>query len=385
MIAAAKLEPEQNTHDLTLEQWQNLFIQWHFWLTALEKKEFQAIFDHETYSVIPWHHRVTLGEFKHREKINLQRLVNNYYRDQTNTQNFQQLHHQLQQKLHITLKKLRQKADTFASRLKQSKGADLCRKQGDLLMSYLHEWRVGMTEIILTDFESEQPLKISLKPDKNAVQNAQSFYKQHQKLKRASQVVQPLLDEVQAEIHYLEQIEASLEQLVNYQNPDDLETLQEIREELIQQNYLSTNREVNQKKELSKPHIYPTPSGGELWIGRNNQQNDHLTFRVANDYDLWFHSQEIPGSHVLLRLPPGAVPDDQDLQWAADFAAYFSRAKQSEQVPVVYTQPKNVYKPKGTKPGMCIYKRETILWGQPQRAIQAIATQARQEKTVLSN
>jgi predicted ribosome quality control (RQC) complex YloA/Tae2 family protein len=83
---------------------------------------------------------------------------------------------------------------------------------------------------------------------------------------------------------------------------------------------------------------------------------------------LWFHSQEIPGSHVLLRLEPGSVAEDVDLQFAADFAAYYSRASQSEQVPVVYTAPKNVYKPKGAKPGMVVYKQEKILWGRPQIA-----------------
>lgn len=376
MILAAGLDPQQNTAELTLEQWKNVFTQWHFWLRSLEKKDFQAVLSGDTYSVIAWQAKTeSQGDQIH---LPLQSLINDYYRDRINTQNFQQLHHQLQQKLNIILKKLRQKADTFSDRLEQSTGADLWRKQGDLLMTYLHEWRVGMTEIFLTDFESNQPLKISLQPDKNAVQNAQSCYKQHQKLKRANQVVQPLLAEVNGEIHYLEQIEASLEQLSDYQEPGDLEALQEIREELIQQNYLLAHRDTRQKKEISQPHIYPTPSGGELWIGRNNQQNDHLTFRVANDYDLWFHSQEIPGSHVLLRLSPGTVPDEADLQWAADFAAYFSRAKQSEQVPVVYTQPKNVYKPKGTKPGLCIYKRETILWGQPQRARLAIAAQGPQ-------
>ena len=82
-----------------------------------------------------------------------------------------------------------------------------------------------------------------------------------------------------------------------------------------------------------------------------------------------FHTQEIPGSHVLLRLDPGAVPDKADLQFTADLAAYYSRARQSEQAPVIYTEPKLVYKPKGAKPGIAIYKQETVIWGNPQRAL----------------
>jgi predicted ribosome quality control (RQC) complex YloA/Tae2 family protein len=98
-------------------------------------------------------------------------------------------------------------------------------------------------------------------------------------------------------------------------------------------------------------------------VGRNNFQNDRLTFRIATQYDLWFHTQEIPGSHVLLSLEPGAVASDADLQAAANLAAYYSKARLSEQVPVVYTEPKHVYKPKGAKPGMAIYKHEQVIWG----------------------
>jgi predicted ribosome quality control (RQC) complex YloA/Tae2 family protein len=106
-------------------------------------------------------------------------------------------------------------------------------------------------------------------------------------------------------------------------------------------------------------------------VGRNNRQNDLLISTVATDYDLWFHTQEIPGSHVLLRLGAGQVPSETDLQFVADVAAYFSRARQSDQVPVIYTQPRHVYKPKGARPGMVIYKHETVVWGQPQRLRQS--------------
>jgi predicted ribosome quality control (RQC) complex YloA/Tae2 family protein len=209
---------------------------------------------------------------------------------------------------------------------------------------------------------------IPLNPEKNGVQNAQNLYKQHQKLKRAKQAVQPLLDEVSIEIQYLEQVSASLSGLEQYQTPDDLQTLEEIRDELIEQNYFESQPRLKNSTDESKPYRYLMPSGSEIWIGRNNRQNDILTFRTAGDYDLWFHTQEIAGSHVLLRLQPGSVPDESELQLAADWATYFSQSRQSAQVPVVYTKPKYVYKPKGGKPGMVIYKQEQVLWGFPERA-----------------
>lgn len=177
--------------------------------------------------------------------------------------------------------------------------------------------------------------------------------------------------EVKGEIDYLEQVEAALSQLEKYHNAEDLQTLEEIQEELIQQRYLNDPEYGRSSKtqEESHPYRFRTPNGFELLIGRNNRQNDELTFRIAGDYDLWFHTQEIPGSHVLLRLEPGAVAEEADLQFVADLAAYYSRSRQSDRVPVIYTEPKHVYKPKGAKPGVAIYKQERVIWGRPQQAV----------------
>jgi predicted ribosome quality control (RQC) complex YloA/Tae2 family protein len=299
----------------------------------------------------------------------VQVLLNRYYGDRLNQEIFQQLHHQLRQKLNSLLQKLRQKAATFQQKLGQSDRADLYREQADLIMAYLHQWRPGMKSITLKNFTTNKPVTIPLNPEKNNIQNAQSLYKQHQKLKRTRAAVEPLLAEVVTEIQYLEQVQASLHQLENYQTPEDLQTLEEIQTELVEQKYVGI-KQLGQRHEPKESHPYrfASPSGFEIWIGRNNRQNDQLTFRQANDYDLWFHTQEIAGSHVLLRLTPGSVPEEADLQCCADYAAYYSQARQSQQVPVVYTQPKNLYKPKGAKPGMVVYKQEKVIWGCPQRA-----------------
>jgi predicted ribosome quality control (RQC) complex YloA/Tae2 family protein len=295
-------------------------------------------------------------------------LLNRYYTDELNQQQFTQLRHQLLQKLNNILAKLRLKARTFQERLQQSDRAEQSRQQADLLMAHLHLWKPGMKSITLNDFESGNPVTIALDPEKNAVQNAQSLYKRHQKLKRARSAVEPLLKEVETEIYYLEQVEATPIQLDAYNTPEDLQTLEEIRDELIQQHYLDTSEQRSRSdNNTSMPYSYRSPSGFELLIGRNNRQNDQLTFRTAVDYDLWFHTQEIPGSHGLLRLEPGAAAEETDLQFAADLVSYYSRARQSDRVPVVYTEPKHVYKPRGAKPGMAIYKHERIIWGCPQQ------------------
>jgi len=363
MVKVAGLDPEQSTDSLNANDWQRLFSRWQEWLQALDKSQFHPGWTAEGYTVIGWN--------LIQPATNIQDLLNRYYTQQLNQQEFSQLRHQLSQKLNHLLEKLRLKLGTFEERLQQSDHADYYRQQADLLMAHLQDWQPGMKSITLSDFESGNPVAIALDPEKNAIQNAQSLYKRAAKLKRARAAVEPLLAEVQQEIEYLEQVEAAITQIDRYQTSEDLEALKEIREELIQQGYLEEpeyGRRSANTAFSTNFHRYRTPSAFELLIGRNNQQNDQLTFRLAGDYDLWFHAQEIPGSHVLMRVEPGAVPDEADLQFAADFAAYYSRSRQSDRVPVVYTEPKHVFKPKGAKPGIAVYNQERVIWGRPQQA-----------------
>lgn len=360
LLRLACINPKQSNDSLTPEQWLNLYQQWQKWLTILKTQKFSQGWTKEGYTVI--------GEGIIKSSDNTQQLLNDYYSYHSNQQKFQQLRHQIKQKLLNTLKKLSQKADTFTQRLQESDNADSYREKADLLMAYSHLWEVGMKTITLNDFSTGHPVTIALNPEQNAIQNAQKLYKQYQKLQRAKESIDPLLTQVKTEINYLQQVLASVEQIELYQTPLDLQSLTEIKEELVQENYLNDPQLKPNKnnQEISHPHKYYSPSGYEVLVGRNNRQNDQLTFRIAVEYDLWFHTQEIPGSHVLLRLSAGEIPDEKDLQFVANLAGYYSQARQSELVPVVYTKPKHIYKPKGAKPGMVIYKQETVIWGKPQ-------------------
>ena len=369
MIADAGLDPVQTTDTLSPSDWEKLFDRWQIWLKTLDRIDgyrFQPSLTANGYSVMGWGEEIV-------PVATVNQAIDTYYTQILSQETFNQLRHQLTQKLGAILAKLRVKAKTFTTRLQESTGADEYRAHADLLMAHLHEWQPGMKSIVLNDFETESPVTIKLEPEKNAIQNAQFLYKRHQKLKRAILAVTPLLAEVQAEIDYLEQVEASILQVQDARVNDMqelLQTLLEIKEELVNTGYLATPDRVA-KAELAEtqPHSLKTPSGFELLIGRNNRQNDRVTFKLATDYDLWFHAQEIAGSHGLLRIPPGAVAEEADLQFSANAVAYYSRARHSQAVAVVYTTPKNVYKPKGAKPGMVIYKHERILWGYPSKQL----------------
>jgi predicted ribosome quality control (RQC) complex YloA/Tae2 family protein len=367
LSAAAHLAPDQPADSLTQADWDRLFGVWQRWLLCLEKGDFSPGWVEGGYTVLDWQGIAPAAD--------VHRLLNDYYGGAIALQQFDRLKNQIQQRLRGAIDKLRQKASTFEQRLDQSAAADQYRQQADLLMAYSHQWQPGTTQLTVEDFDTGAPVAIAIDPDKTAIQQAQRLYKQHQKLRRAKDAVAPLLAEVRGELAYLEQVEAALTQMPIYGEPADLEALIDIRHELIQQGYMASPdyRPTDRRASEEGFRRLTTPDGFTVLVGRNNRQNDLLISTVATDYDLWFHTQEIPGSHLLLRLGAGQVPSDRDLAYVADLAAYFSRARQADQVPVVYTQPRHVYKPKGARPGMVIYKQETVLWGQPRRIEQQAA------------
>ena len=395
LLAIADLDGDKNVADLTRSEWEALYQAWQMWLTCIDKKQFYPHLEGKGYSLTPSlsHDSSPSIPLKKGENsppflrgaggdlkllLSVNEFCDRYYSQQTGQVAFQQLHQQISQAIQNQLTKLTIKENEFLDRLKLSTQADDFKDKADLLMAHLHLWEIGMKEIKLTDFHSEAPVIIPLDPTLNAAQNAQSFYKKHQKQKRAALAIAPLLESVQQEITYLEQVSTAVSLL----EQSELSALREIRAELAQQSYLKVTAEYaprtktnnkggknksnrTKQEEIPDCHRFTTPNGFEVWVGRNNYQNDLISFRIAGEYDLWLHAQEISGSHVLLRLPAGAIADDQDLQVAANYAAYYSRARQSDQVPVVCTIPKYVFKPKGAKPGMVVYTHEKILWGQP--------------------
>lgn len=364
MLEMADLSLDCTTDDLMSTDWQRLYERWQEWLQALHQERFKPGWRSQGYTVMGW------GVVQPASSV--QALLDQYYTDQRNQQIFDQLRHQISQRILTLQKKLNHKVQDFQSRLVLSEEADRDRQWADLLMAYGHEWQPGMTQILLPDFETHEPIAIPLNPQKTGVQNAQLLYKRHQKLKRSREAIAPLLAEAQGDVAYLDQLEVAIAQLDAYREPTDLSALEDIYEELSQQGYIKDPRRRDRAASAPDPesfHRYRSPSGFEVLVGRNNRQNDDLTSRLATDYDLWFHTQQIPGSHVLLRLDAGRVADDADLQFTANLAAYYSRARQSDQAPVVYTAPKHVYKPKGAKPGTVIYKHETVIWGYPQRVL----------------
>ncbi len=225
------------------------------------------------------------------------------------------------------------------------------RRLGDIVTANLHAISRGQARLTAVDFYDPEmkEIDIPLNPAISPQQNAAKFYKDYQKAKTAEKVLTEQIAKGEAELSYLASV---LDELSRVESERDM---QDIRQELTEGGYL---RETGQKKKMklpaSKPMVFRSSDGFEILVGRNNRQNDLLTCKLAQKQDIWLHTQKIHGSHVIIACAP-ETPPDRTVTEAMQLAAYFSQAREGQNVPVDYTRVKNVKKPAGAKPGMVIY------------------------------
>lgn len=258
------------------------------------------------------------------------------------------------------LARLNRKTDTLARELAEAEAADTLRQSGDILMTHLYVIPAGAAEVTLPNLFAEEPeetVTIALNPQASPVANAQHYYTRYTKAKRAQESLAGQLRECREELAYLDTVAVALEQAVTF---DDAA---EIRQELVQAGYIREN--ARKRAEPPAAPLQGATSGGlSLLVGRNNRQNDLVTFKHAQAEDLWFHTKDTPGSHVILRTG-GGEPPPEALAEAAMLAAYYSKARRSSSVPVDYTRRRYVKKPSGAKPGFVIYDHQKTVYVTP--------------------
>ena len=257
------------------------------------------------------------------------------------------------------------KAELYREDLAAGERMDLYRLYGELLTANLHCVKKGSREAILDNYYEDPPKKIAVPLDesRSPSENAQRYFKKYQKARAAKSMAEGRLKEAMEELTYLEG------QLDNLDKCTTLAELNELREELVKEGYVRPQPVKNkpQKAPPSKPLHYVSCDGIDIYVGKNNVQNDMLTLRFASPEDMWMHTKEIPGSHVIIKHPAESIPDST-LQEAANLAAYYSRARQGSMVPVDYTPKKFVKKPSGAKPGMVIYTTNRTAYITPDEA-----------------
>jgi len=279
-------------------------------------------------------------------------LLDTYYKDKAERDRVKQQASELIRRVENELQKNRHKLKKQEKELLATDNAEEFRQKGELLTTFLHQVPNDQDQVILDNYYTNQPITIALDKALTPSQNAQRYFKRYQKLKEAVKYLTELIEETKATILYLESVETVL-------NQAGLEEIAEIREELIQTGFIRRRqREKIQKRK--KPEQYLASDGKTIiYVGRNNLQNEELTFKMARKEELWFHAKDIPGSHVV--ISGNLNPSDEVKTDAAELAAYFSKGRLSNLVQVDMIEIKKLNKPTGGKPGFVTYTGQKTL------------------------
>ena len=283
---------------------------------------------------------------------NLSDLLDTYYKDKAERDRVKQQASELIRRVENELQKNRHKLKKQEKELLATDNAEEFRQKGELLTTFLHQVPNDQDQVILDNYYTNQPITIALDKALTPNQNAQRYFKRYQKLKEAVKYLTDLIEETKATILYLESVETVL-------NQAGLEEIAEIREELIQTGFIRRRqREKIQKRK--KPEQYLASDGKTIiYVGRNNLQNEELTFKMARKEELWFHAKDIPGSHVV--ISGNLTPSDEVKTDAAELAAYFSQGRLSNLVQVDMIEIKKLNKLTGGKPGFVTYTGQKTL------------------------
>ena len=279
-------------------------------------------------------------------------LLDTYYKDKAERDRVKQQASELIRRVENELQKNRHKLKKQEKELLATDNAEEFRQKGELLTTFLHQVPNDQDQVIMDNYYTNQPITIALDKALTPNQNAQRYFKRYQKLKEAVKYLTDLIEETKATILYLESVETVL-------NQAGLEEIAEIREELIQTGFIRRRqREKIQKRK--KPEQYLASDGKTIiYVGRNNLQNEELTFKMARKEELWFHAKDIPGSHVV--ISGNLDPSDEVKTDAAELAAYFSQGRLSNLVQVDMIEVKKLNKPTGGKPGFVTYTGQKTL------------------------
>lgn len=277
-------------------------------------------------------------------------LLESFYHERDKFERLNNYSADLQKIVHTNLERCLKKEQILDENLKECKNKDTIKLYGELLTANIYSIKKGQNEITLQNYYSDnlEEIVIKLNPNKTPSENIQKYYKKYNKLKKTEEMSLVQLKSNSEEMDYLQSV------LVNIKNCEAYSEIEEIKKELIDTGYIKFNKKHKTKaQKMSKPLHFISSDGIDIYVGKNNFQNDYLTLKFADKRDIWMHTKNIPGSHVIVKNH-GDVPD-KTLEEAAALAAYYSKAKKSVTAAVDYTEVKNVKKPSGAKPGMVIY------------------------------
>ena len=290
---------------------------------------------------------------------NASKLLDSYFYKKDKQDRINNKAHYLSKLINTNIDRCNKKYKVLKKTLDECKTKENFKIYGDLLTSYIYTIQKGQKFAKINNFYSEnnELVEIPLDENKTPSENIQLYYKKYNKLKKSEISALEQIEKNEKEIEYLNSVSLLLQQSDNY------EEIEEVRKELIEEGYIKYKKNISKKKNSTvKPLHYISSDGFDIYVGKNNIQNDYLTLKFADNNNLWFHTKNIPGSHVIIK---GFNPPESSILEAASLAAYYSKGRESSNVPVDYTLIKYVKKPNGAKAGMVIYTTNKTIYVTP--------------------
>jgi predicted ribosome quality control (RQC) complex YloA/Tae2 family protein len=365
IVHRAGIESGLNYQDLSRADKESLAKSFFNLTTLIKQQEYQAIIgltDHKLdyISAFPLNYRKVTES---KRFTDFDEMMDYYYKNFLKNKKLNHSIREVNKVVNNYLQKNIKKQEKLKQQLADSKNAEKYKKYGELITANIYQIKKGSNEVEVTDYYSsdQSKLKIKLRPDLTASENAQKYFKKYNKLKKSVKHLKREIAKLRHEEKYLNQVSLNIEQA------ETLNDLDEIKDELKDEGYIKKQQKKNRKKQTArlKPRKFISSDGYQILVGRNNRQNDQLTKKIANQGDLWLHTKTIAGSHVIIKRDTAKDVPEQTINEAAVLAAYYSKARQSKNVPIDYTQVENVNKPKGAKPGLVYYDNYQTIYIDP--------------------
>lgn len=346
----AGLDADQPTAAFSKEEYEQLYLQFCYVLSAVqtgsytpcivkngeEPVEFSSI-ELSCYSDCQCHRYETISQ-----------VLESYYAEKSTYTRMRQKSSDLRRIVTTALERNHKKYQLQLKQLQDTEKRDKYRIYGELLQTYGYNVDPTTKSLECINYYTNEPVKIPLDPDLTPLENAQKYFDKYGKLKRTYEALHELIQVTKSDIDHLDSILTAMDIASNEAD------FAMIKEELIESGYIKRKGTAKKSAGKSKPYHYQTTDGYDIYVGKNNYQNDELTFKIAEGNDWWFHAKHMPGSHVIVRTKTGDLPDHV-FDDAAALAAYYSKGRGHDKVEIDYIQKKQIKKPNGSKPGFVVY------------------------------
>lgn len=346
----AGIEPEPNAGELSDDILLHLFRQFSYYMEEVQRKNFHPVIylrggEPAEFSSLPLLH---YESYEKKNYDSISETLAAYYSSKNTLTRIRQKSADLRHIVQTALERNRKKYELQSRQLKDTQNREKYRVYGELINTYGYHLAPGSKELTCMNYYTGKDITIPLDPVKTPQENSQKYFARYNKQKRTFEALTKLIQETQNDILYLESVTAALD--IARSEAD----LAQIKEELIQGGYVRRKYTKKKVKLTNKPMHYISSDGYHMYVGKNNLQNDELTFSFANGNDWWFHAKGAAGSHVIVRTNGDELPD-RTFEEAGKLAAYYSKSRGADKTEIDYIEKKHVKKPNGAKPGFVVY------------------------------